>query len=163
MRCRFFVVIGDCFGWAGTDGGRRMGWMRGCFTGWAFLDPARPLTPTFPSNYIPAFAYGTSGSGLLTRRIDFTARAVSSDTNGPNETADPTLPSFKSKGSVQKRRLNSTWERFAILPPFPFPQSADIESPLRYQRVAYVYKAKKERQGSKVRVIWGYVFPNFFL
>ena len=30
---------------------------------------------------------------------------------------------------------------------------------LCHQRVAYVYKAKKERQGSKVRVIWGYVLP----
>jgi large subunit ribosomal protein L35Ae len=27
------------------------------------------------------------------------------------------------------------------------------------QRVAYVYRAKREVQGSKVRVIWGYVCP----
>ena len=28
---------------------------------------------------------------------------------------------------------------------------------LYYQRVAYVYRAKKEVHGTKVRVIWGYV------
>lgn len=31
---------------------------------------------------------------------------------------------------------------------------------LSTQRVAYVYRAKREIQGSKVRVIWGYVSIN---
>ena len=59
------------------------------------------------------------GSNLLTKRIhwtDFTARAASSDTSGRSETAGPTLPSSKSKGLAQKKRLNSTLERSADLP-----------------------------------------------
>jgi len=83
--------------------------------------PARshlPSTPTaFPST--PRLVHGTPEPGLLTRRIrcaDFTARAVFSDTSGPNETAALTLPSFKSKELVQKKRLNSTSERFVVPP-----------------------------------------------
>ena len=72
----------------------------------------------------PHFVYGTSGSGSLTTTIcwiDFIARAASLDTSEPNGTAAPTPPFFKSKESAQKKRRNSTWERFAI-PPHLDPQ-----------------------------------------
>ena len=67
-------------------------------------------------------------SSLMTNGCctDFTARAASSDTSEPSETAAPTLPSFKSKESAQKKRPNSTLERFAV----PLrPQSADPHLP----------------------------------
>ena len=90
-----------------------------CRMGLVMVSLARsrpPSTPTtFPST--PRFIHRTPEPGLLTRRIryvDFTAKAVSSDTSGPSETAAPTLPSFKSKELVQKERLNSTLERFVI-------------------------------------------------
>ena len=149
MRYGLFVATLDHFGGVGNDGEGRMGWMRCRLVGWAMssLDLAsRPRKQ--PPLQLP---------GLLTRIrwSDFTVRVVSSDTSGPSETAAQTLPSFKSKELARKKRLSSTLGRFAV------PQilrSTNPKSFLRYQRVAYVYKAKKERQGSKVRVIWGYVF-----
>jgi len=119
VRYRFLIALGDCCGWVGNDGERRMGWMIGYPFGWAFIDfLARRSSPAV-SFQLPRFARGgTSGSSLLTTRIcwtDFTARAVSSDTSGPSETPAPTFPSFKSKESAQKKRLNSTLERFDIL------------------------------------------------
>lgn len=154
-RCRSLLWPG----WDRWEEGNGMDERLLCRMGFSRSRP--PFPPTFPST-APRFEYGTPGSGLLMRRIDFTARAVSSDTSGPNETADPTLPSFKSRESAQKKRLNSTWERFAV-PPLTFLDLRILNSSWRYQRVAYVYKAKKARQGSKVRVIWGYVFPTCFL
>ena len=99
-----------------------------CLVGWAFVDgfPVRSCSPFTPT---PRFAFGTSGSSLLTKRIrrtDFTARAVSSDTSGPSETVAPTLPSSRSKVSAQKKRLNFTSERFAAPPDS---QSTNLNSP----------------------------------
>lgn len=85
--------------------------MKGHAVGWAFVDD-RPHSTSLAVHAILPFdlrlARGTSGSGLLTTRTDFTARAVSLDTSVPSETAAQTPPSFKSKESAQKKRLNST-------------------------------------------------------
>ena len=128
-----------------------------CWMGLEDGPPARSCLAAdaeFPLNFAPytcnVYVRITDEGGLFW--TDFTPRAVSSGTSGPSETAAPTPPSFKSKESAQKKRLNSTLERFILAP-----QSASPKLTFCYQRVAYVYKAKKERQGSKVRVIWGCV------
>ncbi|KAG6370309.1 hypothetical protein JVT61DRAFT_12262 [Boletus reticuloceps] len=48
---------------------------------------------------------------------------------------------------------NSTVARYA----FSCPHRTFSEPPFPSQRVAYVYRAKREIQGSMIRVIWGYV------
>lgn len=45
----------------------------------------------------------------------------------------------------------------SILERYVFVRSVGIPMFIAWQRIAYVYRAKKEVHGTKVRVIWGYV------
>ena len=84
---------------------------------------------------------------------DCTAKAESWATNAPNATLVLTHRWYKSRALQLRRMRNSTLEKCVII--------LTIYSVFflwTNQRVAYVYKAKKEIQGSKIRVIWGWAF-----
>ena len=112
-----------------------------------------PFAPTSPPTL--RFAFGTPGSGSLTTKICLCrlyskGRVLGHKRAKRNSSPNTSLLQIEGVGSKEEAQFYLGKVRRS--PPHSIHKS--LFSPC-YQRVAYVYKAKKERQGSKVRVIWG--------
>ena len=135
-----------------------MRWMRGHPIGWAFVDGSlRSILPAVPPTL--HFALGTPGSGVLTTKIRLhrlysKGRVLGHKRAKRNSRPNTSLLQIEGVGSKEEAQFYLGKVRHSTV--FFDPLCSYL---LCYQRVAYVYKAKKERQGSKVRVIWGYVLP----
>ena len=137
MRYCLFIAAGDIFGWAGNDGEGRTGWMRCCLVGWALS------------------MVSLTDEEVSLDRLYNKGRVLGHKRAKRNSHPNTSLLQIEGVGSKEEAQfyLGKVRRSPRIL------RSANIKLSLHYQRVAYVYKAKKERQGSKVRVIWGYAFP----
>ena len=125
-----------------------VGWIVVVEVGWhgTTLDDARPIS-----------------SFLLYNRADYrwtisdcTAKVESWATNVPNATPVLTHRWYKLRALQLRRMRSSTLEKCVIILKIYYSFFLWTN-----QRVAYVYKAKKEIQGSKIRVIWGWVFFRY--
>ena len=130
--------------------------MRGQLVGWAFVDgfprsislSARADAPLGPP--VRAQSWVLFADESLLNRLYSKGRVLGHKRAKRNSSPNTSLLQIEGVGSKEEAQFYLGKVRRFL------PQSIHKPSfsPC-YQRVAYVYKAKKERQGSKVRVIWG--------
>ena len=154
-RCRSLL-------WLGWDRRREQNWMderspfRMGFTfSQRFSFVPRPRERAFPSNTLHfAHTCFTDNEELLLYRLYSKGRVLGHKRAKRNTRPNTSLLQIEGVGSKEEAQF---YLGKVLRPPLSRFSSKNSDLLRITQRVAYVYRAKKQRQGSNVRVIWGYV------